>query len=94
VSIKFLILIFCGVLFDQAIGIGSNRDAPKTTRSSSSTSSKFLFASSFAQPHGKNNRIYLDIYNPYKVMLPTSQESSQSEVPTSGYGRITDGCTS
>jgi hypothetical protein len=26
-------------------------------------------------------------------MLPTNQESSQSEVPTSGYGRITEGCT-
>jgi hypothetical protein len=25
-------------------------------------------------------------------MLPMNQESSQSEVPTSGYGRITEGC--
>jgi hypothetical protein len=25
-------------------------------------------------------------------MLPTHQESSQSEVPTSRYGRITEGC--
>jgi hypothetical protein len=53
--------MFCGDLFDEAIGIGSNRDAPMITRSSPSTSSKLLFASSFAQPHGKNNRIYLDI---------------------------------
>jgi hypothetical protein len=61
VSIKILRLMFCGDLFNQAIGIGSNRDAPKITRSSSSTFSKLLFASSFAQSHGKNNRIYLDI---------------------------------
>jgi hypothetical protein len=61
VSIKILRLIFRGDLFDQAIGIGSNRDVSKITRSSSSTSSKFLFASSFSQPHGKNNIIYLDI---------------------------------
>jgi hypothetical protein len=46
VSIKILRLMFCGDLFDQAIGIGSNHDAPKITRLSSSTSSKFLFASS------------------------------------------------
>jgi hypothetical protein len=53
--------MFCGDLFDQAIGIVSNRDATKITRSSSSTSLKFLFASVFAQPHGKNNKISLDI---------------------------------
>jgi hypothetical protein len=36
----------------------------------------------------------LDIYKPHEFTLPMSQESSQSEVPTSGYGRITDDCTS
>jgi hypothetical protein len=41
----------------------------------------------------ENNRIYLDIYKPHEVRLPTNQESSQLEVPTSGYGRITEGCT-
>jgi hypothetical protein len=60
-SIKILRLMFYGDLFVQAIGIGSNHDAPEITRSSSSTSSKFLFASIFAQPHGKNNRVSLDI---------------------------------
>jgi hypothetical protein len=40
-----------------------------------------------------NNMISLDIYKTHEVTLPTNQESSQSEVPTSGYGRITEGCT-
>jgi hypothetical protein len=39
-----------------------------------------------------NNRISLDIYKPHEVTLPTNQESSQSEFPTSRYGRITEGC--
>jgi hypothetical protein len=41
----------------------------------------------------ESNRISLDIYKPHEVTLPTNQESSQSEVPTNGYGRITKGCT-
>jgi hypothetical protein len=61
-SNKFLRLMFCGDLFDQAIGIKSNHDAPKITRSSSSTSSKFLFTSIFAQPHGKKKTEYLWIF--------------------------------
>jgi hypothetical protein len=36
--------------------------------------------------------ISLDILKPHEVTLPTNQESSQSEVPTSEYGRITEGC--
>jgi hypothetical protein len=40
----------------------------------------------------ENNRIPLDIEKPHEVILAMNQESSQSEVPTSGYGRITKGC--
>jgi hypothetical protein len=47
----------------------------------------------FCTTSSENNRIYFDIYKPHEVTLPTNQESSQSEVPTSGYGRITEGCT-
>jgi hypothetical protein len=61
VSIKFLKLMLRGDSFDQAIGVGNSQDVPKITRSSSSTSLKFLFASIFVQPHVKNNIISLDI---------------------------------
>jgi hypothetical protein len=47
----------------------------------------------FCTTSRENNRISLDIYEPHEVTLPTNQESSQSEVPTSEYGRITEGCT-
>jgi hypothetical protein len=37
---------------------------------------------------------FLDIYKPHEVTIPTNQESNQSEVPTSGYARITECNTS
>jgi hypothetical protein len=51
-------------------------------------SSKFCMVS-----NGKH-WIFLDIYNPDEVMIPTNQESRQSEIPTSGYARITECNTS
>jgi hypothetical protein len=45
--------MFCGESFVQAIGIGDNHGAPKITRSSSSTSSKFLFVSSLHSLMGR-----------------------------------------
>jgi hypothetical protein len=72
-------------------------NAPKTTRSRSSTyrinSQEVSVPINFRTTSRENNRISLDIYKPHEVTLPTNQESSQSEVPTSGYGRITEGCT-
>jgi hypothetical protein len=47
----------------------------------------------FCTTSREKNRTSLDIYKPHEVTLPTNQESSQLEVPTSGYGRITEGCT-
>jgi hypothetical protein len=137
VSIKVLRLMFCGGLFVQAIGVGSNHvareapvtlakaimkkthhchhatrwssngddlktketrcNAPKTTRSRSSTyrinSQEVSVPINFCTTSRENNMIYLDIYKPHEVTLPMNQESSQSEGPTSGYGRITEGCT-
>jgi hypothetical protein len=46
----------------------------------------------FCTTSRENNRISLDISKPHEVTLPTNQDSGQSEVPTSGYGQITEGC--
>jgi hypothetical protein len=72
-------------------------NAPKTTRSRSSTYSdqftRSFCSHQFLHNLKENNRISLDIFKSHEVTLPTNQESSQSEVPISGYGRITEGCT-
>jgi hypothetical protein len=47
----------------------------------------------FAQPQKNNNKIYLDFQKLHEVYVPTNQAARQSEVPTSGYVRITVGCT-
>jgi hypothetical protein len=47
----------------------------------------------FCTTSRENNMIPLDIFKPHEVTLPTNQESGQLEVPTSGYGWITEGCT-
>jgi hypothetical protein len=44
------------------------------------------------EPQQKTIR-YIWIFRSYEVYVPTNQAVRQSEVPTSGYGRITDGCT-
>jgi hypothetical protein len=72
-------------------------NAPKTTRSRSSTYSD-QFTRSFCSHQFLHNLKgeQQDIFGylkPHEVTLPTNQESSQSEVPKSGYGRITEGCT-
>jgi hypothetical protein len=41
----------------------------------------------------ENSWTYLDFQKLDEVYVPTNQASRQSEVPTSRYGRITDGCT-
>jgi hypothetical protein len=41
----------------------------------------------------ENNWIYLNFQKLHEVYVPTNQAARQSEVPTNGYGRITDGCT-
>jgi hypothetical protein len=41
----------------------------------------------------ENNWIYLNFQKLHEVYVPTNQAARQSEVPTSGYGRITNGCT-
>jgi hypothetical protein len=41
----------------------------------------------------ENNWIYLNFQKLHVVYVPTNQAERQSEVPTSGYGRITDCCT-
>jgi hypothetical protein len=41
----------------------------------------------------ENSWTYLDFQKLHEVYNPTNQAESQSDVPTSGYVRITDGCT-
>jgi hypothetical protein len=59
--------MFCGDLFVQAIGIGSNHDVPEITRSSSSTSSKFLFASFFHSLMGRTTGYLWIFRSPTKL---------------------------
>ena len=39
-----------------------------------------------------NSSIFLDIQNLHKVPIPTNQEPSQSEIPTSEYDQNIEGC--
>ena len=39
-----------------------------------------------------NSRIFLDIQKLHEVPIPTNQEPSQSEIPTSGYDQNIEGC--
>jgi hypothetical protein len=41
----------------------------------------------------EKNWTYLDFQKLHEVYVPTDQAARQSEVPTNGYGRITEGCT-
>jgi hypothetical protein len=41
----------------------------------------------------EKNWVCLNFQKLDEVYIPTNQAARQSEVPTSGYGRITDGCT-
>jgi hypothetical protein len=43
--------------------------------------------------YAEKNWIYLNYQKLHEVYVPTNQAARQSEVPTSGYGRITDGWT-
>ena len=39
-----------------------------------------------------NSGIFLDIQKLHEVPVPTNQEPSQSEIPTSGYDQNIEGC--
>ena len=39
-----------------------------------------------------NSSIFLDIQKLHEILIPTNQEPSQSEIPTSGYGQNIEGC--
>jgi hypothetical protein len=47
----------------------------------------------FAWASAENNKIYLDFQKLHEVYVPMNQAARQLEVPTSRYGRISDGCT-
>jgi hypothetical protein len=55
---------------------------------------KALISSKFFMVSKEKHWIFLDIYKHHEVTIPTNQESRQSEVPTSGYARITECNTS
>jgi hypothetical protein len=46
---------------------------------------KPLISSKFCTVSKGKHWIFLDIYKTYETVIPTNQESRQSEVPTSGY---------
>ena len=69
----------------------AQQGALKTTRSWSSTSSdqfarRYCSHQHSAPPQRKLAAYFLDIRKLHEVLVPTNQESSQSEIPTSGYG--------
>ena len=53
---------------------------------------KSLLSSIFCSTSEANSSIFLDIQKLHEVPVPTNQESSQSEIPTSRYGQNIEGC--
>ena len=53
---------------------------------------KSLLSSIFCSTSEANSTIFLDIQKLHEVPIPTNQEPSQSEIPTSGYGQNIEGC--
>ena len=53
---------------------------------------KILFSSKSSLTSEENSSIFLDIQKLHEVSIPTNQEPSQSEIPTSGYGQNIEGC--
>jgi len=47
---------------------------------------KVLFSSTFSSTSEETSSIFLDIQKLHEVPVPMNQGSSQSEIPTSGYG--------
>ena len=50
-----------------------------------------LFSSMSSSTSEANSSIFLDIQELHEVPVPTNQEPSQSEIPTSGYGQNIEG---
>ena len=53
---------------------------------------KILFSSMSSPTSEAKSSIFLDIQKLHEVPVPTNQEPSQSEIPTSGYGQNIEGC--
>ena len=65
----------------------SKEDKIKIIDTFGSIHKKTSFSSKFCSTSEKNSKIFLDIQELHKVTVPTNQGSSQSEIPTSGYGQ-------